>query len=74
MTQNAPWKCQYCGCTELKEGFQHKDGMMMPKRFTLGIVGSNIHHYFCKNCGVIVYSRVIDTSPFPPAGSTYGRR
>ena len=42
--------------------------MMMPRKFTMGIVGSLVQHYFCKNCGLIVYSRVIDTKPFRPAG------
>ena len=62
------WRCPCCGCTELLEGYQRSDGMMMPRKFTRGIVGSIIQHYFCKSCGTIVYSRVIDTKPFRPAG------
>ena len=70
MNTDRSWRCPYCGCTELLEGYQRSDGMMMPRKFTMGIVGSIVQHYFFKNCGTIVYSRVIDTKPFRPAGRT----
>ena len=74
MNTDRSWRCPYCGCTELLEGYQRSDGMMMPRKFTMGIVGSIIQHYFCKNCGTIIYSRVIDTKPFRPAGRTESRK
>ena len=68
MNGQTPWRCPHCGCSELLEGYQRSEGMMMPRKFTMGIVGSLVQHFFCKNCGLIVYSRVIDTKPFRPAG------
>ena len=70
MNTDRSWRCPCCGCTELLGGYQRSDGMMMPRKFTMGIVGSIMQHYFCKSCGTIVYSRVIDTKPFRPAGKT----
>ena len=68
MDEQTPWRCPHCSCGELLEGYQRSEGMMMPRKFTMGIVGSLVQHCFCKNCGLIVYSRVIDTKPFRPAG------
>ena len=42
MNTDRSWRCPYCGCTELLEGYQRSDGMMMPRKFTMGIVGSLI--------------------------------
>ena len=68
MNGQTSWRCPHCGCGELLEGYQRSEGMMMPRKFTMGIVGSLVQHCFCKKCGLIVYSRVIDTKPFRPAG------
>lgn len=65
-TEMAEWKCPYCGCTELLEGYQHTEGQMMPKRYTLGIAGSRIRHLFCAKCGYIAFSQVCDTTRFQP--------
>ena len=46
MNTDRSWRCPYCGCTELLEGYQRSDGMMMPRKFTMGIVGSN-HSVYC---------------------------
>ena len=58
-------QCPWCGGQEFVVGYQGYEAMMTytPQGFT----GKRIHHLLCKRCGMVLASRVADTSKYQDA-------
>ncbi len=50
-------ECPYCHSTNLTKGFQTDNGMIY--RDVVAAFGSVVEHTVCKECGSIVYSKVL---------------
>ncbi len=50
-------ECPYCGSTDLTKGYQTEGGMIY--RDKVGAFGSVVEHTVCKECGSLVYSKVL---------------
>lgn len=48
-------KCPYCRNTNFVKGFQTSGGRVVKSTF---VIGQNLHHIICSNCGSIVRSYV----------------
>lgn len=55
-------KCPYCGSSNFVSGYQMGQGSLMTNK--MGISGSRIEHLICKDCNMIIGSRVEKTSGF----------
>lgn len=62
-------KCPYCGCTEFVVGYQNAEGMVMYKK--IGMFGKLLRHLICRNCGIIVCSKVDSTDKFERAETAW---
>lgn len=62
-------KCPYCNSDKLVLGFQIGNAVAYPD-VRGGMFGSRIEHLICKDCGSIVYSRVLKPDMFNETEST----
>lgn len=62
-------KCPYCNSENLVLGFQIGNAVAYPD-VRGGMFGSKIEHLICKECGSIVYSRVLKPDMFNETEST----
>lgn len=58
-------RCPYCGCTEFVIGYQHHEAMVTyaPN----GFLGNRLRHLICRNCGIILLSRVAEPQKYKSA-------
>ena len=58
-------QCPWCGGQEFVVGYQGYEAMMTytPQ----GLTGKRIQHLLCKRCGMVLVSRVADTSKYQDA-------
>ena len=49
-------KCPFCGGTNFGIGYQMAQGSILTEKS--GIKGSKVKHLICKECGIIVQSKV----------------
>lgn len=58
-------QCPWCGGREFVVGYQGYEAMMTytPQ----GLTGKRIQHLLCKRCGMVLASRVADTSKYQNA-------
>lgn len=61
--------CPYCKSQNLALGFQNDKGSVYAD-IRGGVFGSQIEHIICKDCGSIVYSRVIKPDMFKEKENT----
>lgn len=62
-------ECPYCKSKELVLGFQTDKGSVFAD-IRGGVFGSQIEHIICKECGSIVYSRVVKPDMFKEKENT----
>ena len=61
-------QCPYCGSDKFVIGYQHHEAMITYKPNS--IFGSRVEYVICKNCGIVLGSRV-DPSKFADANGVW---
>lgn len=56
-------ECQYCGSKDLTIGYQYAQGCVYPELWGIRL-GSSVEHVICKECGSIIYSKVVKKEKF----------
>ena len=64
-------QCQYCGSTNIGIGYQLGNGQLYADQYAYHSASSctPIETFLCKDCGSLLYSRVLRTNIFENAGT-----
>ncbi len=66
MTNQIPVnRCQYCGCTDIRIGWQPDEALVTFKKH--GWMGNRLRLYICGRCGAVLYQCVAEPHKFPQA-------